>query len=66
MWFFVKTNKSKFLIIVLCIAITILAIMITKSFAMQSYYKVDFQKGLVTATNLYVRSGPGTQFKIVI
>ena len=60
-----KTNKSKFLIIVLCISITILAIMITKSFAMQSYYKVDFQTGLVTATNLYVRSGPGTQFKIV-
>ena len=60
-----KTNKSKFLIIVLCITIVILAIMITKSFAMQSYYKVDFQTGLVTATNLYVRSGPGTQFKIV-
>ena len=39
--------------------------MITKSFAMQSYYKVDFQTGLVTASNLYVRSGPGTQFKIV-
>ena len=32
---------------------------------MQSYYKVDFQTGLVTATNLYVRSGPGTQYKIV-
>jgi len=61
----VKTNKSKFLITIICAIITILAIMITKSFAMQSYYKVDFQTGLVTATNLYVRSGPGTQFKIV-
>ena len=60
-----KTNKSKSLIIIICAIITILAIMITKSFAMQSYYKVDFQTGLVTATNLYVRSGPGTQFKIV-
>ena len=51
--------------IILFITIVILAIMITNSFAMQSYYKVDFQTGLVTATNLYVRSGPGTQFKIV-
>ena len=58
-------KKKKFLIIILCTIIGILAIMITRSFAMQSYYKVDFQTGLVTATNLYVRSGPGTQFKIV-
>ena len=57
--------KKKRFIIILVIAIVILAIMITNSFAMQSYYKVDFQTGLVTATNLYVRSGPGTQFKIV-
>ncbi len=58
-------KKKKFIISLLCITIVILAIMITKSFAMQSYYKVDFQTGLVTATNLYVRSGPGTQYKIV-
>ena len=59
-----KKNK-KMLIIVMSISIGILAIMITSSFAMQSYYKVDFQTGLVTATNLYVRSGPGTGYKIV-
>ena len=58
-------KKKKFFIIILCITLGILVLMITKSFAMQSYYKVDFQTGLVTATNLYVRSGPGTQFKIV-
>ena len=58
-------RRKKFLIIIICIFLGILAIMITKSFAMQSYYKVDFQTGLVTASNLYVRSGPGTQFKIV-
>ena len=58
-------RKKKFLIIIICIFLGILAIMITKSFAMQSYYKVDFQTVLVTASNLYVRSGPGTQFKIV-
>ena len=58
-------KKKKFFIIIICITLGILVLMITKSFAMQSYYKVDFQTGLVTATNLYVRSGPGTQFKIV-
>lgn len=35
------------------------------SFAMQHYYKVDFSTGLVTATELNVRSGPGTGFRIV-
>ena len=57
-------NNKKMLIII-SIVIGIMVIMITRSFAMQSYYKVDFQTGLVTATNLYVRSGPGTGYKIV-
>ena len=52
-------------IFIIGIALIILILMITKSFAMQSYYKVDFQTGLVTATNLYVRSGPGTQYKVI-
>lgn len=38
---------------------------VTTSFGMQHYYTVDFSTGLVTATNLNVRSGPGTQYKIV-
>ena len=37
----------------------------TTSFGMQHYYNVDFSTGLVTATELNVRSGPGTQYKIV-
>ena len=39
--------------------------MFTSTFAMQHYYKVDFSTGLVTATTLNVRSGPGTQYGIV-
>lgn len=35
------------------------------SLGMQHYYKVDFSTGLVTATTLNVRSGPGTQYNIV-
>ena len=37
----------------------------TNSFGMQHYYNVDFTTGLVTATELNVRSGPGTQYGIV-
>ena len=47
--------KKKYFIILL-IFIAIVVMQITKSFGMQYYYKVDFQTGLVTATNLYVRS----------
>lgn len=35
------------------------------TFGMQHYYKLDFSTGLVTATKLNVRSGPGTQYGIV-
>ena len=37
----------------------------TTSLGMQHYYNVDFSTGLVTATELNVRSGPGTNYKIV-
>ena len=37
----------------------------TTAFGMQHYYNVDFSTGLVTATELNVRSGPGTQYKVV-
>ena len=37
----------------------------TNSFGMQHYYNVGFSTGLVTATTLNVRSGPGTQYKII-
>ena len=50
------------------IAVSIFALMICKyttTFGMQHYYNVDFSTGLVTATELNVRSGPGTQYKIV-
>lgn len=48
---------------------TILFVMIvcifTNSFSMQHYYNVGFSTGLVTATTLNVRSGPGTNYQIV-
>ena len=35
------------------------------SLGMQNYYNVDFSTGLVTATTLNVRSGPGTKYSVV-
>ncbi len=38
---------------------------ISKTFAMQHYYNVDFSTGFVTATTLNVRSGPGTEYPVI-
>lgn len=38
---------------------------VSTSLGMQHYYTVDFFTGVVTATVLNVRSGPGTQYNIV-
>ena len=57
-----KKNIFRFSAI-LVFAVILLAISTT--FGMQSYYNVDFSTGLVTATTLNVRSGPGTTYKVV-
>ena len=44
---------------------TMIICIFTNSFGMQHYYKVDFSTGLVKATTLNVRSGPGTNYGIV-
>ena len=52
-----KVSSAILFVMVICI--------FTKSFGMQHYYKVDFSTGLVTATTLNVRSGPGINYNIV-
>lgn len=62
----VITIKKKSILKTVMVIMFMLAICgFTTSFGMQHYYTVDFSTGLVTATNLNVRSGPGTQYKIV-
>lgn len=62
----VITIKKKSILVVLVILIFTFTIFhVTTSFGMQHYYKVDFSTGLVTATTLNVRSGPGTNYKVV-
>lgn len=40
-------------------------IAISKTFAMQHYYNVDFSTGIVTATTLNVRSGPDVSYDVI-
>ena len=47
------------------IIFTMIVCIFTNSFSMQHYYNTGFSTGLVTATTLNVRSGPGTNYKIV-
>ena len=51
-----KVSSAILFVMVICI--------FTQSFGMQHYYKVDFSTGIVTATNLNVRSGPGVNYNI--
>lgn len=58
-------TKKKTIIISSLIICTLLIFTFSTSFGMQHYYKLDFSTGLVTASTLNVRSGPGTGYSIV-
>ncbi|MBQ9658014.1 MAG: SH3 domain-containing protein [Clostridia bacterium] len=57
-----KKSILKFMIIV---TFVFSVFKVSTSFGMQHYYNVDFSTGLVTASQLNVRSGPGTQYKVI-
>ena len=60
------TIKKKYILILTIISIFIILIFsISTVFGMQHYYNVDFSTGLVTATTLNVRSGPGVRYNVV-
>ena len=61
----IMIKKNKILLVLAVLVFTFTAFKFTASFAMQHYYKTDFSTGLVTATTLNVRSGPGTGFGVV-
>lgn len=60
-----KLNKKNIIKITLIMFLLIIVFTVSKSFGMQNYYNVDFSTGLVTASELNVRSGPGTNYKVV-
>ena len=57
-----RKNILKFTIIAI---IVFVIFRVSTSFGMQHYYNVDFSTAIVTASTLNVRSGPGTQYKVV-
>lgn len=61
----VSIKKKTILKLTMIMVFTLIVCKVSTSFGMQHYYKVDFSTGLVTATKLNVRSGPGTQYNIV-
>lgn len=60
-----KAKKKSLIRATALIVFTIIVGWVTTSLGMQSYYKVDFQTAIVTATTLNVRSGPGTNYKVI-
>ena len=61
----ITIKKKDILKIVMAITFTLVICNVSMTFGMQHYYNVDFSTGLVTATELNVRNGPGTQYKVV-
>ena len=60
-----KLYKKKISVLIIMVIFLLTLVKITISYGMQNYYNVGFTTGLVTATNLNVRSGPGSQYKII-
>jgi len=61
----ITIKKKNILKMAMILVFAIVVCGISTSFGMQHYHKLDFSTGLVTATTLNVRSGPGTQYKVV-
>lgn len=62
---FITINKKQIFKFAILIVFTVVVFNISTVFGMQHYYNVDFSTGLVTATTLNVRSGPGTKYSVV-
>lgn len=61
----IRLKKVTILKICMLLVFTFTVCIVSKSFGMQHYYNLDFTTGIVTATTLNVRSGPGTNYSIV-
>ena len=60
-----KSKKSIIIKLLVIFFFIVILTFFTTSFGMQNYYNVDFSTGLVTASSLNVRSGPGTNYPVV-
>lgn len=62
---FVTIRKKHILKLIVISIFMIIVLQLSTVFGMQHYYNVDFGTGIVTATTLNVRSGPGTKYAVV-
>lgn len=62
---FITLKRKSILKAAMILIFTVVVFNISTVFGMQHYYNVDFSTGLVTATTLNVRSGPGTKYSVV-
>lgn len=60
-----KWKKLLKILFVISVILGISIFAISKTFAMQHYYNVDFTTGIVTADALNVRSGPSTEYDVI-
>ena len=60
-----KHKKALKIILALFLVLNISILVMSKTFAMQHYYNVDFVTGMVTATMLNVRSGPSIEHEVI-
>ncbi len=61
----IKIKKKSLLKASILFSFLIILLIGSTSFGMQHYYKLDFSTGLVTASKLNVRSGPGINYKVI-
>ena len=61
----ITLKKKKIMKMVVITVFSFIVLGLSTSFAMQHYYKTDFSTGIVNATVLNVRSGPGSGFKVI-
>ena len=62
---FITLKKKYIMFATIVVIFSIIIFNISTVFGMQHYYNVDFSTGLVTATTLNVRSGPGVRYNVV-
>ncbi len=60
-----KYKKTVKIILVLVFVLNISILVMSKTFAKQHYYELDYQTGIVTTTMLNVRSGPSTDHEVI-
>ena len=60
-----KHRKALKIILALFLVLNIFIFVMSKTFAMQHYYDLDFTTGMVTTTTLNVRSGPSTDHDVI-